>query len=508
MTIPIRKLGSRGVNKDLPDYDLEATEFTHVKNVVFRDGAVAKALGHEQFTTTAVNPSWMEVWLADGVPEMVVAAQGDLYRLEGNILTNINGIVGSFTSSSTWQSTVFGDSVIFNNGIEPPQVFDAGETAFQDLPFWPDNYSAKIVRSFKSFLIALQVTIDGEYHPNLISWSDEAPTNELPLSWDVTDPTVLAGDNPLEGSDGNIVDGHTMGDNFIVYTQKAAHMMAFIGFPFVFAFRRLPFEGGLIGRDCAVEFDHKHFCVGIDNIYVHDGNTKMHVAEDRVQNEFYSELSNSTLVKVTKYEPEKEIWIHYATKGNTTHNRALIWSWVDNTWTFRDLPGVYCIKHGPVTPSSVSWATVTNSWNANSLRWSDYDNRTDQPFLIGLSSDDQAVHLLERSFFANGADFEAEVERTGIDLDEAFGKSHRMKMLTRIYPQIKGAGVVQFQLGYSMTPKSSVTWLPAIDYDVENDYKVDVRITGRYLAYRIKSTGSGTWRLSGLELEIVEAGRR
>jgi hypothetical protein len=72
-----------------------------------------------------------------------------------------------------------------------------GGLAFANIPAWNANWRAAALRSYKSFLIALNVTKAGVNFPSLVKWSDVAPNNVAPTTWDETDTTKLAGENPL-----------------------------------------------------------------------------------------------------------------------------------------------------------------------------------------------------------------------------------------------------------------------------------------------------------------------
>ena len=61
------------------------------------------------------------------------------------------------------------------------------------------------IRAYKSFLVAIGIQKGSVDHPYLVKWSDAANPDALSPSWDYTDPTTLAGENPLMGQDGEIL---------------------------------------------------------------------------------------------------------------------------------------------------------------------------------------------------------------------------------------------------------------------------------------------------------------
>jgi hypothetical protein len=128
-----------------------------------------------------------------------------------------------------------------NRPMRSPLLLPAG-LAFANIPAWNANWRAVALRSYKSFLIALNVTKAGVNFPSLVKWSDVAANNAAPTTWDETDTTKLAGENPLSQARTPIVDGGPLGDNFIIYTHDEVWKMSLVGGRFIFDFQRLPFD--------------------------------------------------------------------------------------------------------------------------------------------------------------------------------------------------------------------------------------------------------------------------
>mgnify|MGYP003681264861 CR=1 FL=1 len=55
-----------------------------------------------------------------------------------------------------------------------------------------------------------------------------------------------------------IVDGATLGSNFLVYSQDQVWMMEFVGGAFIFNFRKLFDDAGAINQNCIQEIEGKH----------------------------------------------------------------------------------------------------------------------------------------------------------------------------------------------------------------------------------------------------------
>jgi hypothetical protein len=104
----------------------------------------------------------------------------------------------------------------------------------------------------------------------------------------------------------------------------------------------------------------------------------------------------------------------------------------------------------------------------------------------------------------------AYVERIGLDLDEVGGDLVGFKLLRRIYPQVTiyRSIPLQIQVGASETPSGNVVWGPKQSFDPYTQYKIDTRVSGRYLALRFFVDSPADFEISGFDADVTTAGRR
>lgn len=511
--LPVRQLGLGGVNTDAPRYDLPPNIFTGAYNVVFRDGKAQKAPGWIDITFDAplgADSYWFQGWenndtlyTAFAQPTGIKVWNGT-NLLAASIFEEDGTTPKALSSSEDWQSDQFGGVCIMNNRLDEPLYSQTGGgTEFAVLPGWgaanSPAGSCKAVRSFKAFLIALGASND-DY---TVFWSDESAPDSIPQSWDYADPSNLAGFNPLQASDGELVDGLALGDAFIVYTESAAYAMR-LGGSGVFTFQRL-FSWGLINRDCVVDFENQHFCIGNETIYVHDGYQVRRIADSRVENYFFDALKNFSKVYVTKDIENHEIIVYFAQGDASAPNQLMIWNWLDNTWTFESLESqVNCIKPSQRVLQQYQWNQATFPWAQANYTWDSL--KREDPRRVMMMLADRNWYERGSVFSRDGSDYYSYLERRGIDLDEMTGDATRAKYVRGLFPQIEGAGKLFFQVGGSFTPTDQPSWGDIVEYDIATDYKVDTRVTGRYLAWRIGSwTGTpaqNQWRLSAMDIDV------
>ena len=59
-----------------------------------------------------------------------------------------------------------------------------------------------------------------------------------------------------------------------------------------------------------------------------------------------------------------------------------------------------------------------------------------------------------------------------------------------------------------MCIRDSPNYETSVTFDSSDEYKVDTRIAGRYLSYKLTSATLKDFALSGMDVEVVVTGRR
>ena len=347
MFIRLPNFGSLGVVSDTVGEALPIGAFTNAHNMRFTGVEMRKMLEPvldipPDLDTggTYTTPLWLQFW-TDGISSYAaIAADAYLYVLKDNgIGTAAWTQAGGPYSLGNWQSFAWGDTCIFNNGVDNPQIYNNATGMFEDLPKWglistgedilnssePSNLvqaSCTCLVPFKSFLVACGVTESGLYQPNKVWWSDS--TTDVGLSgapnWDYETPASLSGQVEIDPESGSINTAVQLNENLIIYTDTSASAMTFVSGRLVMQFRRL-FNKGAAGLHCVAEFNNQHFCVAQDQIYLHDGSTVNLIGKDRVEEEFFKRIGKGGRygdgsvdwedVQVVKNADRKEIMIVY-----------------------------------------------------------------------------------------------------------------------------------------------------------------------------------------------------
>lgn len=326
MFVPLGNFGKYGVVSDTLNSALPIGTWTDARNMRFSGIQMEKMLEPtlvaplvDEDDNALADVQWMQAF-DDGLTSyVVVAAATQLWILrrgaedDVGFFIDVSRTTGSYSPDGQWDSFAWGDTCIFNNGIDAPQIYDAGEQAFVDLPGWgfissgddisagadpsiDTNASCRVLKPFRNFLVACGVTERGKYQPNAVWVSDAtslagfdpgAVAGGGPPSWDYESPATLSGKFEVGAGSGAISCAVGLNENMVIYTEGSATIMQYVaGSSLVMSFRRL-FGKGAAGARCVTEFSNRHFVVSRDELYVHDGSVPLPVAEDRVEEEFY-----------------------------------------------------------------------------------------------------------------------------------------------------------------------------------------------------------------------------
>lgn len=79
-----------------------------------------------------------------------------------------------------------------------------------------------------------------------------------------------------------------------------------------------------------------------------------------------------------------------------------------------------------------------------------------------------------------------------------------MKTVSAIYPKIEATAgtTVYISVGYQMEIGDAVDWGTPQAFVVGTDYKVDVRVTGRLIGVRYRTTDDSAWRVTSYEIDV------
>ena len=506
VTIPA--IGSVGINKDVQPQELPVSALTDAQNMRMRDGSAERIAGDTSvFTTPSIVPRHVQMYQTAAARFVIHAGISAVYADDGSTLTDITGTTPTGSDGDRWSGSVLNGVLVLNNGVDQPMYW-GGDTALNlaTLTGWTSTWRCKSMRAFKSYLIGLNWTKGTTTYPHMVKWSSAADPGTVPASWNEADPSIDAGEIDLSETPGGVVDGLALGDTFVIYTTDAMYAMSYIGGQYIWQFRRLPGEVGLLARGCVCNIPTGHLLLTLGDVVMHSGTGPQSILTGKMRRWLFSQIDEtySDRCFVVSNPALNEAWVCYPETGQSVCTKALIWNWVDNTFSLRDLSSVTCGTSGQYEyTSGASWASDAAAWDTDITAWSASDIAlTQSRFLLGTTGPKLLGIDIGNDF--NGTTYTAKVERTGL----AFDAPDSVKLIKAVYPRIDGTtgSTLYIQAGGAMDVEGSYTWSDPIPYVIGTTYRADLFVSGRFLAYRVYSTDAFDWRIKSLDMDIQTMG--
>lgn len=518
--VSLAETGVVGLNFDIPATELVAPAWTSGQNIRFQDGSVQAIRGDAALISTIDTPSFQPIWafpFAESVHSTVawiLPSVDAVKAFYNDTLYDITNIGGPYTGAleDRWSGGALGGLFILNNGVDIPQVWTEINVATPliDLANWPANTKAACIRSFKNFLVALDITKTSTPYRTMVKWSHPADPGLVPPSWDETDTTKDAGEYSLTESAGICVDAVPLKDNLIIYKEDSVWGMQYIGGTFVFRFYKIFGNFGMPQRDCAVEYQSGlHIVFTGDDLILHDGNTAQSIATNKVRS-LLRQISVEQLRScyMVAHVAQNEVWFCFRqqTDDEVYADTALIYNWVDKTFGIRTLADYYCIAAGRISPDPLLWQEAIFAWQSKQTAWDELSRESSIPRLFAVGPD--------YVYWADVTQYVADqirIERTHIGVPVKAKSPPDLstyKFIRRLWPRFRGntGQVVLVQIGTLDEPNASIQWQPPQQFVIGVTQKLDVTLSAKMFALRLSSQAGTNWIFSGMDVDMVAGG--
>jgi hypothetical protein len=533
----LRGLDKFGVVTDVDGFDLPPQAWSYALNVRFKDGRVQSA------------PVWRGVAALEKSSPRYTFTANLADRGSSTYVGYLDGTVNEWTPSnetavsptgystseaeSTWSSCTLAEVTYVNREDRTLWARGPSDVKFSVATNWDSGWRAKIIRSYASSLIALNVTKSGVRYPTMVKTSDIVTDPGVqPPSWDHTDPTTNAVENPLTEMIGEILDAHPLGGSLIIYSGVQAWLMTADNSEDVYSFRKLPFNAGVINTNCVAEVESKHYGFGPDDIWMHDGMQKVSIVSGKQREHIFRTMNAKQADRffVAHNEARKELSFCYLSGDEHVSfngkgcNRAFVYNYENQTGSFDDLPLVFASTYATVTLSEQTWENTTDTWATVGGTWADLeDGFKKSPLFVGETSGPHSLTatMYARDPYGDGSSVSRPVdenatrgsllERTGIDLDDLDANLSGYKHILAIYPQGRldsDAAPMEFSFATVDYANQPYVWSATQTYDAGALYKCDYTDGGRFLGIRMNYPDFRTMSLSGMDLDIEVTGER
>jgi hypothetical protein len=519
MLLKLNSLGVNSINFDLEPCDLPPEILTYGINYRLVNN---KIHAFNMSKTLASPPSSFFAGLIMPIlgPSgdfYLVAGRDAVYAYNGASWTDISSTAGyaplSVQNEFLWQGCMLGRIPIINNPIVYPEYWSPQQTAqkMQPLLFKPGftwqamDYHAKVIRAHNNFLFAMNLTEGATELVSSYRWSHPADINGLPYTWDETDLAGIAGKSQLAANAGAIIDGLSLRDSFCIYSERAITMLDYVQGEFTWQARTLTSNNGLIAKNCVVEARGVHYFLSNNDILSNDGNTVESILHETLRTMLVTSLDATNYANsfAASNPITNEIWFCIPENGKVYPSLAIIYNYVDKTISVRKLPYFTTnATFGPVLQTPLTFANVTGTF-ANIQKTFKYDPTSQfSKAIVAIEGLNSSIISLELDDTITPV--ETLLERVSLALEN----QETVKTTQSVYPHMACNGPVLIQLGSQDFVGGPVRWKPAVEFNPSTQRKVDIRTTGKLLAYRISSIGNLPFVLSGLDIEYVINGRR
>ena len=398
----------------------------------------------------------------------------------------------TFDDSYPPQIFVFNELLIVNPGTDaPPQFTDAkvGAGSLAELPNWLNDSTgnpiiARILRPFNNRLVAMSIfeehgagTGDDVYQPIDFLWSSHITTisSLSAASWTAATSNT-SGDAFLLDTPGKILDGGQLGEFFIAYKSDSVVRVRETGDTFVLAFESIFEDDGIYSTRCFANIGNaQHLVVGNYGVYLHDGQSqRQDIAKDKFKDTMYALVKTAERDRAFCFQQtrDKEVWFCLSSTSNSGGgcDIAFVYNYEDGKIHKRSLPGVSDI----------------------------FETELDGVLKIyAAKPDDTNLQVLSNTALESGGFF----ERT----DDNLTDNSITKQINRILVNAKGACNLAITGTKFLGDSKSFT---NIAFDPATQYKVDTRVSGRYMNLKVTMNGTTNPELTKLQFDIKVIGVR
>lgn len=419
-----------------------------------------------------------------------------------------------------WRSEIFfndpdGDDVWYaTNGVDPIVRYTVGDDEVTRLT--SIGFTCKALKAYKNMMIYGHIIDDlGDVFPNTIINSDVGDPEEV--------ATGLASQFIVHDGVDPINTLEALGDNLVIYSERAAVLAQFVGDPIIFAFRVAVAGLGPIAGRLVADFGDFHEFLGSDSMYRFDGVTITEVAYQVFREVIRRQDPARRQLGFVHFDEENGdlIWVVALSDDPTPPGNDPLDTPPAQAWPSHYLEDVPQGAEDPVTRRSfpftasgfferqqtLTWNQISQTWAELNFRWNDQFFLAAFPFNL-VGDMDGRVYTLNTGQLADGVALQS-FAHTG---RMALGDGRMRGLLSRIYPfsrQITGTlRVLSYFSDHAAGPNERMEDL-GFDMSLpEGGHFVTPYRRGRYFELEFRTDDGTPWELDGWDFDARVGGRR
>ena len=178
-----------------------------------------------------------------------------------------------------------------------------------------------------------------------------------------------------------------------------------------------------MAKNCVAEFDGGHFIFGNGDIYVNNGQRIESILPHKLRDYIFDfvDASNYDRSFVVADYGRTEMWACFPSAESTSNqcNKAVVWNWVNKSFSIRDIPDLAHIGYGSVDdPNSfTTWDVATPTWGG-SLGWWSQTWASQENVLVMASPSDTKIYRSNSGNKEDTTNMTSFIERTGMTFDQ------------------------------------------------------------------------------------------
>ena len=504
---------------DIEDEVLPAESFGGLLNMRPKDGLYEQAEPYAQVMGTldgATGPRYLLPNQDGSVAYWIYAKDTGVFVTDGTTHTNISpaGLTDITALTAPWTGGIVNQLPVMNSRVDGPYWWDQNTlNNLTALPDWTAGDTCNAMRSFRGYLIAMNIVRAGVRYEDVLAWSDIAAPGAIPQSW-TAGVNSQAGEVSVSFNPGGLVDGRQLGDRFFVYKTSSCYLLQLIGGQFIFSQRPVFATVGALSRNCIEEFRGTHIVLTDGDLVAHDGTTVRSLVDKKARRRIFDDLDGDNYENsyLALDRDAGRLYVARPKVGEIYPSEMLELDLTTGEFGRRDnATAVPFAVSGLVDKAGVAvestWDQKTTTWATDPTRWNDTGFQRTADFMVLADHTRNALQQLGSGSKMGDVGIVGRVLRQSI----SFGDETRVKRVGRVYPRIVGSlgAQVQITVGAQQSPDQGPAWAPEQTFTVGQTKSLNFDkddVTGYYLAYRVRSSDQLPWKLNRLNMEVHDMG--
>ena len=314
----------------------------------------------------------------------------------------------------------------------------------------------------------------GDFDPMTVRWSNQEDySNWTPSVSSTSGETIL--------TDGTRIVGAVRSRNAItIWTDNSLWQMQYVGPPFIFNFRQLGTNCGMIGPHAGVDYNGTPIWMGYENFYAYDGQVRNLPATIR----------------------------RYVFDNLNIDQKDKIYAGINSE--FKEIMWLYPSTDSDECDSYVLYSPEENYWTYGSCFWTTFADRTvfGNTITTGVTTAGSNLYNNEPTdiFTGNGGSLTSFIESGDFDIADG----NELMFMDKIIPDFDiNTGNIKFSIKTKQYPESTDITEKGPFVISNTTQKVDMRARGRQGRIRVSCDSTGTkWRWGSLRLAVQPDGGR